>query len=687
LSGEDGTGEDGRGWVRSAGAQDQARKAAARQVRKAPEAICERKPGTRCPNNSFDSLAPGVYLYGRAAMGKRIILLLLLLRPTLSRARDKPETWLQIRSQHFIVATNANEKAGRRIADQFERMRSVFHTVFPKLSIDTSSPIIVLAIKDEKDFRALEPEVYLTKGQLKLAGLFVRAPDKNYVLMRVDAQGEHPYAVVYHEYTHLLLSKAAEWMPLWLNEGLAEFYENTDIHDADVALGQPSPGHLQLLRENHLLPLPTLFAVDNNSPYYHEENKGSIFYAESWALTHYLYIKDRKEKTQSINDYLELLRKKIDPLTAATRAFGDLRQLETDLNNYIGLASFSYFKLSTPTAVDDAAFQVQPLTEIQADALRADFLACNDRIADARLVLDRMLLQDPQNVSALETMGFLELRAGHLDQARNRYEQAVKLDSQSYLANYYFAAISMQAGAGPADDAQVESSLRAAVKLNPWFAPPFERLAAFLGMRHRSLDEAHGLAIVAVQLDPGNASYRVTAANVLLQMQRGKDAVTVLREALKVAKSPEETSMIENFLEHAEQSMMAGERQAQQNRDRAQELQADIESNAKSAAASDVHTVVLEEAIPKGPHQFLSGTLKNVHCQGAGIDMTLDAKGKTVLLHGGNYARIAFSALGFTPKGDLSPCTDLEGRLAKVEYVGSASNPASAYVTAIELHK
>ena len=108
-------------------------------------------------------------------MGKRIILLLPLFTAALAPARDKPENWLEIRSQHFTVVTNANEKTGRHIADQFERMRSVFHAAFPHLSIDTSSPIIVLAVKDEKDFRALEPQVYLAKGQLKLGGLFLRA--------------------------------------------------------------------------------------------------------------------------------------------------------------------------------------------------------------------------------------------------------------------------------------------------------------------------------------------------------------------------------------------------------------------------------------------------------------------------------------------------------------------------------
>src|SRR5215472_10850126 len=123
-------------------------------------------------------------------MYRRILPLVLLLTTPKAPARDKLENWLQVTSPHFVVVTNGNEKQGRRIADQFERMRSVFHVRFPRLQLDSNAPIIVLAMKDEKDFRALEPEAYLAKGLLKVAGLFLRAPDKNYVLMRVDAGGE-----------------------------------------------------------------------------------------------------------------------------------------------------------------------------------------------------------------------------------------------------------------------------------------------------------------------------------------------------------------------------------------------------------------------------------------------------------------------------------------------------------------
>jgi tetratricopeptide (TPR) repeat protein len=612
-------------------------------------------------------------------MWERAVLLLFLLASAQAQARDKPENWLEVHSQYFTVVTNANEKTGRRIADQFERMSSVFRVVFPQLATDTGSATIIVAIKDEKGFRALEPQIYLAKGQLKLGGLFLRAPEKNYVLMRVDAEGEHPYAVIYHEYTHLLLGKAADWLPLWLNEGLAQFYENTDIHEKEVALGQASSENLELLRENKLLPLSTLFTVDTNSPYYHEENKGSIFYAESWALTHYLYVKDHQEKTRHLTEYADLLVKKIDPVTAATRVFGDLKELQANLEHYVRQRSFSYFKLTTTTEVDDAAFKMQPLTEAQADAVRADFLAYEDRPQDARPILDRVLQEDPKNESAHETMGFLEFRAGKLDEARKWYEQAVKLDSQSYMAHYYFSAISMNDTANPGNPADVESSLRTAVKLNPSFAPAYDRLAVFDGTNRRNLDEAHVMALRAVEIDPGNAGYRVNAANVLMQMDRGADAVTVLRGALRVAKSPEETAMVQNFLAQAQEYATAREKQKEQINAAQTEPQVSV--------TADTYVEVPEEQLPKGPHRFLVGTLQNVRCHAQAIDLVVAARGKALPLHRGNYYEIGFTALGVKPKGDLNPCTDLEGLTAKVEYVESSANPPVAFVVGIEIHK
>jgi tetratricopeptide (TPR) repeat protein len=619
-------------------------------------------------------------------MSKRLVLLLLLLAAAPTLARDKAEAWTEVRSPHFIVLTNSNEKQGRRVADQFERMRSVFHVAFPKLQIDPGSPIIVLAIKDEKEFKALEPQQYLAKGSLQLGGLFLKAPDKNYVLMRLDAEGEHPYSVVYHEYTHLVLSKSAEWMPLWLNEGLAEFYQNTEINEKDVSLGEPSSDDIRFLRQNRLLPLVTLFTVDNKSPYYHEENKGSIFYAQSWALTHYLRVKDRRDNTARLSQYAELLAGKVDAVTAATQAFGDLKQLQGALEAYIQQGSFSYFKMTTTTEVDDSAFQSQAMTPAQADAVRADFLAYNERTADAQALLDQVLREDPNNVSAQETLGFLEVRQGHLEDARKRYAQAVQLDSQSYLAHYYFATISMQGTLAPSDEAPVESSLRAAIKLNPSFAPPYDRLAVFLGMHGHNLEEAHMLGLTAVSLDPANVGYRINVANVLMRMRQGKNAVEVLRAAGKLAKTPEEMAAVDNMLMNAEAYAEALE-QAQQRNQLVDEVSS-TSADPTVPAESDVPRLArLKDFVPSGPHRFVVGVLKNVHCNAPDLDLAVTSGTKTLALHSDNYYKIQFTALGFEPSGDLNPCGDLENRSAKVEYVESANKSEAPHLISIELHK
>ncbi len=622
-------------------------------------------------------------------MSKRIFLFSLVFAAALASARDKQENWLEVSSQHFTVYCDGNEKQGRHIADQFERMRAVFHTAFPNVQIDPSAPIVVIAVRDAKDFRALEPEAYLAKGQLELTGLFLRAPDKNYVLLRTDPGGLHPYATVYHEYTHLVFSKAAEWLPLWLNEGLAEFYQNTDIGEKDTVVGQSSADDILWLRQNRLLPLTTLLTVDYKSPYYHEEQKGSVFYSESWALTHYLQVTDAQKNTNRVKDYVSLVANHVDPVTAATTAFGDLKQLQTALEKYVQQPAIYGFTLTRVVPVDDTTFRVQPIPPAQADAVRADFLAYNQREKDARALLAQVLQDAPNNTLAHETMGYLEYRAGHLEQAQDWYQQAAKLDSQSYLANYYFASIALNRGQTGADlDGQIENSLQKAIKLNPSFAPPFDQLAAFYGMRHKNLDQAYLLSQQAVQLDPGNLRFRLNAASILFTMERGKDAIPVLQTALKLAKTPEEVLAVQNEMEMIQQSQAARAQMEEENRKFKEEMNA---ANAQTSAPATDESVnappELKERL-KGPHRFVTGIIKNVHCSPpANLDLDVDTGGKTIGLYTRNYYKLVFTALNFMPKSDLQPCSDLEGMFATVEYVETTGREKAGGLVSIELRR
>jgi TonB family protein len=479
-------------------------------------------------------------------MPRKIALLLCLLAAT--PALGQTDSWLQVRTPHFLIVSNAPEKEARRAAHQFEGMRSVFQRVFPDANLDTVEPMLVLAVQDKRALQALEPEAYLGKGQLNLIGLFLSAPERNYVLILLNAPGAHPYAAIYHEYAHFVFSRIHQWMPLWLTEGIAEFYQNTEILDDRVRIGKGDPYLQSVIERNALLPLSTLFAVDHHSPYYHEDDKGSIFYAESWALTHYLKDKDDADGTTHLNDFLDLLQQNVDPNSAATQAFGDLNQLELELRKYAVGGQYAITEISGSTDVDDSSFIVQALSQAQADTSRADLLAHVGRENEARTLLQGVLHDDPSTVRAREILGYAAFRESKYEESRKWCQEAIKLDAQSFVAHFCFAIASIHKGTpDKASQTAVEESLRTAIKLNSSFALPYDALAMFFAQHETNLPEANDLIQAAVQLAPGAPEIRVDQAQVLSAMNKDADALAVLDLALKMAHTPEQTAAVENI--------------------------------------------------------------------------------------------------------------------------------------------
>lgn len=563
-----------------------------------------------------------------------------------------PVQWVEVRSDHFTVLTDSNEKQGRHILDQFERMRWMFEKLFPNAKVDPAAPIVVLAARNEKSFQTLEPEAYLASGQLKLAGYFLRAPDKNYVLLRLGAEQEHPFASVYHEYTHLQFSGDSAWMPLWLNEGLAEFVQNTEIREKDVLLGEPSPDDILFLRQNQIIPLPVLFKVDSKSPYYHNEQKGSVFYAESWALTHYLLISDKEKGTNRARDYMTLLIRHEDPVTAAEKAFGDLKQLQNDLELYIRAGSYKDFILSSAAApIDESIYKVRILSQTESDAVRADVLAYVQRIPDSRSLLDSVLKADPNNAEAHETMAYLAFRDGHQDEARKLYGEAVKLGSQNYLAYYYFAAFSM----GQRDEDQntaIEANLRTAIRLNPRFAPAYEQLASMLWSKERYTDAEDILqTLVKSTYDPNDAAMARRRIAQVEQMQTARAQVSANMKAQIDAQNIQDTH-----------------------------------SNPNDSVVDIVPKHPNEPA--NGPKHEVVGVIRGVVCSyPAVIDFKVESGSKTITVYNNNYYKLEFSTMGFMPEGDLNPCSNIEGMKARVQYCESTDTTVDGQAIAVELRK
>jgi hypothetical protein len=126
-------------------------------------------------------------------------------------------------------------------------------------------------------------------------------------------------------------------VPTWFNEGMAEYYSTFGISDDQkVVVGRPIASHVLLLRKKKILPLRILFQVDQKSPYYNESDKQSIFYAESWALMHYLIHDKDGQRLAQTRKFLELLSTSVAMEQAFQQAFAmSFENMEKELSAYI----------------------------------------------------------------------------------------------------------------------------------------------------------------------------------------------------------------------------------------------------------------------------------------------------------------------------------------------------------------
>ena len=149
--------------------------------------------------------------------------------------------------------------------------------------------------------------------------------------------------------------------------------------------------------------------MDASSPYYHEENKTSVFYAESWALTHYLMTRDWNQKTDQVRQFVLLLQKDVPMKEAARRTLGDPRAIEDALEAYVRKPAFLVARVNLPGKIDANDFARDPLSE--AESLAGERILSPvlvRRYADAETMLTRAIQADPKLAAGYEGMGFLD---------------------------------------------------------------------------------------------------------------------------------------------------------------------------------------------------------------------------------------------------------------------------------------
>ena len=206
---------------------------------------------------------------------------------TVAQVAAAETKWTRVDTANFIVIGAAGEPRLRAIGAQFEGFREVLTRLLSSNVTRTAVPTVVIAFPDQKSFQPLKP-VYQGKA-VDVGGLFLPRRDVNYILLGPDTTSD-ALRPVFHEYSHLIVNNVAPEIPVWLNEGLAEYYSTFEISNdgRTVVFGRLIESHLRDLAEQPWLPLKDLLATKHDSPHYNEGSRRGVFYAESWLLVHML---------------------------------------------------------------------------------------------------------------------------------------------------------------------------------------------------------------------------------------------------------------------------------------------------------------------------------------------------------------------------------------------------------------
>jgi tetratricopeptide (TPR) repeat protein len=361
-----------------------------------------------------------------------------LIESGLSAAGTGSSRFTRLRTPNFILIGENGDRPLRRVAERMEQFREVFGRVFPSTRQAMPAPIVVHVFGSK---RAYQPFMPLFNGKrVEVGGYFQQAAGAYYITLNTEA-GEYAYPTIFHEYVHLLVGNALAEVPVWFNEGLAEYYSTFEVlGDRSAKLGRVKEEHVFDLRER-FIPLAELLAVDHASPLYNEGSRRGVFYAESWALVHYLLIGNPKRQGQ-LATYLQKHADGVPSAQAVREAFGVTEAvLEKELRQYVQQAAYTSMRYNFEDKVAvDKDWTIDRPTDADGEAAYADLLLALRRPEEAAARADAALTLTPGHARAQAVLGRIRAEDGQAEAAKTLLTQAVAAAGDTdYLPAYYQA--------------------------------------------------------------------------------------------------------------------------------------------------------------------------------------------------------------------------------------------------------
>ncbi len=482
----------------------------------------------------------------------------LILAQTTVFAKDE---WIRVQSKNFNLIGNASEKNVRKVATKLEQFRETFRLLFKTANFNSSIPTNVVVFKNSSSYKPFKPKRADGKTDEWIAGYFQSGSDVNYITLSTEREDAETFGTIFHEYVHFLVNNnfGKGEVPSWFNEGLAEYYQTFEIEeDIKAKLGLPQYNHLELLRQSKLIPLETLLSVTNYSLKQNGNHSRSIFYAQSWALIHYLTQGANGSKNAGMNKFLNAILNKV-PLE---KAFQDsfqmtFAEMEKELKKYISQGTYQYqYYTFKQKLVFDNEMQVLPLSEADSNAYLGDLLFHTQQLDAAETYLQKSLALDPNSNMANASLGMLKIRQRKFDQAKKHLEKATASDPKNHMAYYNYAYLLSREAMdefgyvstfNSEKATQMRTALNKAIAINPTFIESYELLGFINLVNNEQLEETVQTLKKALTIQPGNQEIIIRIAELMTRQEKFDEAMKIADRIASITDEDSIKSRAENL--------------------------------------------------------------------------------------------------------------------------------------------
>jgi tetratricopeptide (TPR) repeat protein len=614
--------------------------------------------------------------------------------------KEKIEPWVEIRTAHFVVASDGGEKTARRFADEFEGLLRVLQATMPNARVSTGVPVRILVSRNADSFARVLPEFPNNKNREQPPGLYFSSPEKTYIAIRANAGGRFALADFFQSYAREVMKHSYRNLPPWVDEGYSTVYSSLTYHDGGFRLERPDPDDLSVLFESPLLPVDLVLGVDRTSGYYSPSNKSSVYFAESRVLLHYLISDSQYADSKAMERYVTAVQGGKDSLQAARDAFGDLNQLHAKLEAYVKNVSGPGYDIPVAGGSDSGG-ALRMLSLPESDARIADFLAVRGKSEDAEDKLNDALMAEPSLAEAEQSLGFITLKREDLDEAQKHFDKAAQLDPKDAENFYGQGLVAIAKGGKEGAAVRAAEPLEKAVALNPEFAAAWSKLAEVYSQKSETLPKALADAQRAASLLPGEGNYQLQLGSILSLLGQPEEARKMAAQVQLSASDRTTAEKAGELVARTSKPQPSGappisvrNPPTMPSSEGPPKIENKTEPQTKPTVAPPVSEPAKAQPAPAPVPPLFSessqvysmvGTITQVDCGHAPqVQVTLKSQTIVMKLHADDVAQLSIKAAGAAAASKGAACASLRGRNARISYLFVTGKPWDAEMQSVE---